>query len=95
MRLATTRGPNALLERAGAPTAFFVTRGFGDLMEIGTQQRPELFTLDIDKPAALHDAVVEVPERLSADGGVLAPLDAGRIEGRARELLDRGIRVAG
>ena len=39
MRLATTLATNALLERAGAPTALFVTRGFGDLLAIGTQQR--------------------------------------------------------
>src|SRR5947209_5740066 len=43
MRLATTRGTNALLERKGARTALFITRGFADLLAIGTQQRPALF----------------------------------------------------
>jgi len=47
MRLATTRGTNALLQRRGAPIAFFITRGFGDILRIGNQQRPELFALDI------------------------------------------------
>ena len=46
MRLATTRATNALLERRGAAVALFVTRGFGDLLAIGTQQRPDLFALD-------------------------------------------------
>lgn len=80
MRLATTRGTNALLERKGARTALFITRGFGDLLEIGTQQRPDLFALSVEKPRPLYDSVVEVDERLSADGSVLAalqlPLDA-------------------
>src|SRR6185503_15981748 len=47
MRLATTLGTNALLTRKGAPTALFITEGFGDLLRIGTQQRPDLFALDI------------------------------------------------
>jgi 5-oxoprolinase (ATP-hydrolysing) len=74
MRLATTRGTNALLERKGAPTALFITRGFADLLVIGTQQRPDLFALDIEKPRPLYQTVVEVEERLAADGSVLIPL---------------------
>lgn len=83
MRLATTRGTNALLERKGAPTALFITRGFADLLVIGTQQRPDLFALDIRKPRPLYRTVVEVEERLAADGSVLVPLEAGGIEGLA------------
>jgi len=74
LRLATTRGTNALLERKGARTALFVTRGFADLLSIGTQERPDLFALDIRRPAPLHGAVVEVDERLAADGSPLVPL---------------------
>ena len=61
LRLATTRGTNALLERKGAPTAFFVTRGFGDLLEIRDQRRPELFALNHRKPEPLYDVAIEVP----------------------------------
>lgn len=75
MRLATTRGTNALLERKGAPTVLFITRGFADLLVIGDQQRPDIFALDIRKPRPLYDKVVEVTERLAADGSVLVPLD--------------------
>ena len=81
MRLATTRGTNALLERKGAPTALFITRGFADLLVIGTQQRPDLFALDILKPRPLYQAVVEVEERLAADGSVLVPLTPLSTEG--------------
>lgn len=94
MRLATTRGTNALLERTGAPTAFFVTRGFGDLLRIGTQQRPELFALDVRVPEALHHAVVEVPERLAADGSVLQALDLEAIAPAIARLTGQGVRVA-
>ena len=79
MRLATTRGTNALLERKGAPTVLFITRGFADLLLIGDQQRPDIFALDIRKPRPLYEKVVEVTERLAADGSVLVPLDL-RIE---------------
>ena len=94
MRLATTRGTNALLERRGVPTALFITRGFGDLLRIGTQQRPELFATDVVKPDPLYEAVVEVEERLAADGTVLQGLRCEPLVLQARELLDRDIRVA-
>jgi 5-oxoprolinase (ATP-hydrolysing) len=97
MRLATTRGTNALLERKGARTALFITRGFADLLRIGTQQRPDLFALHIEKPEPLYDAVVEVPERLAADGSVLIPLDDAALEQLSREaarLLAEGFEAA-
>ena len=50
LRLGTTRGTNALLERKGADLAFFVTKGFADIVEIGTQARPEIFDLNIISP---------------------------------------------
>lgn len=88
MRLATTRGTNALLERKGAPVAFFVTEGFADLLAIGTQQRPDLFALAIEKPEPLYARVIEVAERLAADGSVLLPLD------REAALADAGKALA-
>ncbi len=94
LRVATTLGTNALLQRTGAPAALFITRGFADLLEIGTQQRLELFSLDVRKPQPLYAAVVEVPERLAADGTVLEPLRADELEAQARRLLARGVSVA-
>ena len=90
LRLATTLGTNALLQRRGAPTALFVTRGFADLLRIGTQQRPELFALQICKPAPLHQQVVEVSERLDAAGQVLRPLELEPLRRQARRLLRQG-----
>ncbi|MCC7389085.1 MAG: hydantoinase B/oxoprolinase family protein [Phycisphaerales bacterium] len=94
LRLATTRGTNALLERRGAPTAFFVTEGFADLLLIGDQTRPDLFTLRVRRPRPLHDRVVEVRERLDASGGVITALDLDALRARARAVLDAGVRVA-
>ncbi|HEV7785772.1 MAG TPA: hydantoinase/oxoprolinase family protein [Thermoanaerobaculia bacterium] len=94
MRLATTRGTNALLERKGAATALFITRGFADVLVIGTQARPDLFALEIVRPAPLYREVVEVPERLAADGSVLLPLDVEALRETVRRLLEEGIESA-
>jgi len=99
LRLATTRGTNALLERKGAPTAFFVTEGFADLLEIGDQARPDLFTLAVRKRQPLYRRVVEVPERLAADGSVLRPLEldgeaGAALAGWIAALRSEGIRSA-
>lgn len=94
MRLATTRGTNALLERRGVGAALFITRGLGDLLRIGNQQRPELFALRVDKPPPLYEAVVEVDERLGADGSVLRELDCEKLTEPAQKLLDREVRTA-
>jgi 5-oxoprolinase (ATP-hydrolysing) len=94
MRLATTRGTNALLERTGAATALFITQGFADLLRIGTQQRPDLFALAIVRPEPLYREAVEVPERLAADGSVLLPLDAAAVRETALRLRAAGIEAA-
>ena len=93
MRLATTRGTNALLERKGTPTVLFITKGFADLLRIGTQQRPDLFALEIKKLEPLYEAVVEVEERIAADGSVLRPLNLNGLEVEIQNLLERGITV--
>ncbi|MCP9884876.1 hydantoinase B/oxoprolinase family protein [Synechococcus sp. ATX 2A4] len=74
VRVGTTVATNALLERRGAPTLLLVSRGFGDALRIGDQHRPDLFALDIRRPAPLHARVLEVTGRLAADGHELEPL---------------------
>ena len=91
LRLATTRGTNALLERRGAAVGLVVTCGFADLLEIGTQQRPDLFALAVDKPAPLYRAVVEVDERLDAEGRVLVALDPAAVDEAAERLREAGV----
>ncbi|MEO1655628.1 MAG: hydantoinase/oxoprolinase N-terminal domain-containing protein, partial [Bacteroidota bacterium] len=74
IKLGTTKGTNALLEKKGAVTAFVVTKGFKDLLKIKTQQRPDIFALKIDPNEILYDQVVEIDERLDAEGNVLRSL---------------------
>ncbi len=80
LRLATTRATNALLENKTAPTALVTTSGFGDLLEIGDQRRPDLFALRHTKPPPLHSDVVEIKGRLDANGEELESLDLEALE---------------
>ncbi len=91
VRLGTTKGTNALLERKGARTAFVTTRGFGDVLKIGTQARPRLFDLDIVKPEPLYETVVEIDERIDAAGHVLTTPDEDSVRQQLRAVRDRGI----
>ncbi|WP_229206857.1 hydantoinase B/oxoprolinase family protein [Dyadobacter crusticola] len=75
MRLGTTKGTNALLERKGAKTLLLVTKGFKDLLYIGNQQRPSLFQLDIPEPKLLYSEVLEIDERMDSEGNILQKLD--------------------
>ena len=90
VRMGTTLATNALLERRGVPCALAVTRGFGDLLAIGDQSRPELFALDIVKPAPLAEVVVEVDARLGADGEVLAQPDPDQLAAALSAARTRG-----
>ena len=91
MRLGSTRGTNALLERKGASTAFLVTAGFRDLISIGTQQRPDLFSLEILKPAPYYNEVFEIDERIDANGNILEPVEPYQIKNICALLRKSGI----
>ncbi len=91
MKLGSTRGTNAILERKGARTAFLVTKGFKDLLLIGNQQRHNLFALQVIKPIPLYDLVLEVDERIEADGKILHPLTDSTIGQLVKELRKRKI----
>lgn len=80
MKIGSTRGTNALLEKKGARTALLVTKGFRDLLQIGTQQRPELFSLNIRKEPLLCDRVIELDERILSTGEIHRPLAGKEID---------------
>ncbi|WP_234734017.1 hydantoinase B/oxoprolinase family protein [Tellurirhabdus bombi] len=88
LRLGTTRGTNALLERKGARVALLVTKGFKDLLTIGTQQRPNLFQLAIPAAEVLYDEVLEVEERIGAKGEVLTVLTPETMDKLKQRLLE-------
>jgi 5-oxoprolinase (ATP-hydrolysing) len=91
VRMGTTVATNALLERRGERTALVVTRGFADALRIGYQNRPRIFDRHIVLPAPLYERVIEVDERITADGTVLRPPDLAALRGRLRSARDEGI----
>ena len=87
VRMGTTVATNALLERKGAPTALVTTRGFRDALAIGYQARTDIFAKNIVKPDLLYNRVVELDERVLADGVVEKPLDEAVARGALEALL--------
>ena len=94
LRIATTRATNALLERKGGRIALFITRGFGDLLQIGDQRRSDLFALKHEPRPIFHQVACEVPERISVTGEVLEPIDEAAVRASALECTARGITTA-
>ncbi|MFO0068143.1 MAG: hydantoinase/oxoprolinase N-terminal domain-containing protein, partial [Pirellulaceae bacterium] len=92
IRVGTTRGTKDLLTRTGAEVALVTTEGFGDLLEIGEQDRPELFQLKVEKRKPLYRSVMEVSERIAVDGAILKPLDIEEATIRLQEIFDSGVR---
>ena len=82
LRIGTTVATNALLERKGEPTCLAITRGFGDALLIGHQERSDIFARDVNRPPPLFAHVVEIDERVAAEGDVLRPL---RVQREAHE----------
>jgi 5-oxoprolinase (ATP-hydrolysing) len=91
VRMGTTVATNALLERKGSACGLLVTRGFRDLLEIGTQARPRIFEIAIRKPALLHSCAVEVDARADAEGRVLARPDPNLVRRELEALRARGL----
>lgn len=91
VKMGTTVATNALLERRGAAVLLAITRGLRDQLRIGYQTRPDLFALNIELPAPLYAAVVEINERVAADGEVITPLDTAAAERDLRAQFAAGI----
>src|SRR5438067_7108186 len=72
----STVATNAVLERAGARSAFVTTKGFRDLLTIGRQNRPRLYDLEPSRqpPLVPRDLSFEIEERVDFKGNVLVPL---------------------
>jgi 5-oxoprolinase (ATP-hydrolysing) len=85
VKMGTTVATNALLERKGERTLLLITQGMRDLLRIGYQNRPRLFDLNIELPELLYDDVIEIEERIGADGETITALDTTH----AREALSR------
>ncbi|WP_416977792.1 hydantoinase B/oxoprolinase family protein [Streptomyces sp. T028] len=93
VRMGTTVATNALLERKGERTLLVITRGFRDALRIAYQNRPHIFARRIELPELLYERVVEVDERIAADGTVLRAPDLDALTGPLREAYDDGVRA--
>ncbi|SFM69124.1 hydantoinase B/oxoprolinase family protein [Methanolobus profundi] len=92
IKMGTTVGTNALLERKGEPTALVITKGFKDALRIGYQNRPDIFALNIELPDLLYDEVIEIEERYSAQGEELVSLDRESARKELEIIYSKGIR---
>ncbi len=81
VKMGTTVATNALLERKGERTLLITTKGFRDALKIGYQARPKIFAKQIIKPEMLFERVIEVDERIRADGTVERALDVATVRG--------------
>ena len=93
LRLGTTVATNALLERKGEPVLLAITGGFGDALRIGTQERPDIFARRIDLPEPLAAEVLEICERVRADGTVELALDEAQARTGLLDAYARGLRA--
>ncbi|MEU8686450.1 hydantoinase B/oxoprolinase family protein [Streptomyces sp. NPDC048611] len=94
VRMGTTVATNALLERTGEPTVLLITEGFRDALRIAYQNRPRIFDRRIVLPEALYDRVIEVPERIGAQGALIRRLDADAVRHALIRARADGLRSA-
>ena len=89
----TTLVTNAVIERKGAPVGLITTEGFRDILEMGTEQRYDIYDLFVTFPEPLvrRDMRLDVPERVDAEGRVLTPLDEAAVLRAAGELVAQGV----
>src|SRR5580700_3826054 len=91
VKMGTTVATNALLERKGGRTLLLITKGFRDALRVGYQARPKIFARHIIKPDMLYERVVEVDERVRADGAVERELDLAAVRIELERALADGI----
>jgi len=84
----TTTTTNAMLERKTARVGLITTRGFRDVLELGRRTRPQPYGMyGRFEPLIPRELRLEVPERMSAEGSVLVPLDEAAVRAAAQRLL--------
>jgi len=89
----TTLATNALIERKGAKTAFLTTEGFRDILEMGFEKRFAHYDLTATRPDPLVPRPLRftVPERKSAAGETIVPLDEGAVRQAAAAMREAGV----
>ncbi len=93
IRMGTTVATNALLERQGEPTLLIITAGFEDALRIGDQTRPDIFALNIKRPAPAYIQVIGAEERIDVDGNVVTVLNQERLATDLEKAYGQGLRA--
>src|SRR6266404_6022656 len=93
VKMGTTVATNALLERKGERTLLLISKGFRDALKIGYQARPKIFARHIIKPEMIYERVVEVDERVRADGMVESEPDLATVRAKLAAALAAGIQA--
>src|SRR6266404_1901550 len=93
VKMGTTVATNALLERKGERTLLLISKGFRDALKIGHQARPKIFARHIIKPEMIYERVVEVDERVRADGMVESEPDLATVRAKLAAALAAGIQA--
>lgn len=88
----TTLVTNAVIERKGAKLGLITTQGFRDNLEMGTEQRYDIYDLFVafPEPLAPRNLRLEVTERIDAKGRVVTALDPASVERAVRRLQAEG-----
>jgi 5-oxoprolinase (ATP-hydrolysing) len=93
VKMGTTVATNALLERKGDRTLLVITKGFKDALKIGYQARSDIFAKKITKPDQLYEHVLEVAERVRADGTIEATPDLSTVRESLLAAHANGVRA--
>jgi len=93
VKVGTTVATNALLERKGEPVLLVTTKGFGDGLRIGYQNRPDIFARHIVLSDRLYSSVIETSERIDSVGVTLTPLDASGLRDDLQKARQAGLRT--
>jgi 5-oxoprolinase (ATP-hydrolysing) len=91
VKMGTTVATNALLERKGDRVLLLITKGFRDALRIAYQARPDIFAKEIILPEQLYEKVIEVDERVGADGIVHKLLDIAAVKPLIEQAKNDGI----
>lgn len=86
----TTVATNTVLTRTGARVGLLTTRGFRDVLAIAHQARPSLYDNRVHRvpPLIPDELIVDIDERLAADGTVITELTADALIDAASALAD-------
>jgi 5-oxoprolinase (ATP-hydrolysing) len=92
IKMGTTVATNALLERKGDRVVLLITKGFKDALQIGYQNRPNIFARHIVLPTMLYEQVIEIDERYDAHGNELTPINIQQVTNDLQAVYNTGIR---